>query len=153
MSFEKIARAGPKIGTIGTLRGSHGTKLFSAEFFSYEDIWVWVVKFSFGKIFNVQLFFALCCIGAWNDLSGPTNTDGEYVRMSKMSLQLNGHHKSKQKRDLLCSAFQDDGKISSPLKAVTKGCSILSICAYKPFFFTKITSKPNNTYLNNNNFT
>ena len=45
MSFEKIPRFGPEIGTLGTPRGSNGTKFFSSKFFSYKDISVYIVGF------------------------------------------------------------------------------------------------------------
>ena len=38
LSFEKIPRAGPKIGTLGTPGGSHGTKFFSSKISSFKDI-------------------------------------------------------------------------------------------------------------------
>ena len=51
MSFEKIPRVGPKIGTLGTPRGSHGTKNFFSKIFSYKVNEVYVVRFGvfFGK--------------------------------------------------------------------------------------------------------
>ena len=47
LSFENIPRAGPKIGTLGTLRGSHGTKTFFSKIFSYKVNEVYVVRFGF----------------------------------------------------------------------------------------------------------
>ena len=44
-SFENIPRFGPKIGTLGTPGGSHGTKFFSSEIFSLKNIGVYIEKF------------------------------------------------------------------------------------------------------------
>ena len=44
-SFENIPRFGPKIGTLGTPGGSHGTKILSSEIFSLKNIGVYIEKF------------------------------------------------------------------------------------------------------------
>ena len=54
MSFEKIPRAGPKIGTLGTPRGSHGTKKFFSKIFSYKVNEVYVVRFG---VFLAKILF------------------------------------------------------------------------------------------------
>ena len=45
LSFENIPRFGPKIGTLGTPGGSHGTNFFSSKIFSLKNIWVYKEKF------------------------------------------------------------------------------------------------------------
>ena len=66
MSFENLNTPRGLMGPNFFLQKFTHTKIFGSGWFSVL----------FGKIFfYVQPFFALCCIGALNDLFWPTNTD------------------------------------------------------------------------------